>query len=131
MRIRRRLPPLSDGLDMNEAPSMYEMEGASSAPPDQAGQSPDLAGPTGRPPGPGTGTKARLPGLPASLSFPRVVPVSNGEVFLSRWPRVAQEVSADYFCYSARLPVMSNLSQSRRACTEDGPFSERIWLPHQ
>jgi hypothetical protein len=33
--------------------------------------------------------------------------------------------------YSALSFVMSNLSQRRRACIEDGPFSERIWLPHQ
>jgi adenine-specific DNA-methyltransferase len=43
----------------------------------------------------------------------------------------AKDNNRFYEGYSARSPVMSNLSQSRRACTEDGPFSERIWVPHQ
>jgi len=49
---------------------MYEMEGASSAPPNPIGQSPGLPGPTGRPPGPGPGAKARFPGLSRLPEFP-------------------------------------------------------------
>jgi len=49
---------------------MYEMEGVSSAPPCQIGQSPGLPGPTGRPPGPGSGAKARFPGLSRLPEFP-------------------------------------------------------------
>ena len=70
----RRAPPrparLTSKSHMNEAPSMYEMEGASSAPPCQIGQSPSLSGPTGRPPGPGPGAKARFPGPSRLPEFP-------------------------------------------------------------
>jgi hypothetical protein len=43
--------------------------------------------------------KAGFPIFPASWSFPQMVPVSNGELFVSRLPGTAQECSADYFRY--------------------------------
>ena len=83
---------LSDGLDMNETPSMYEMEGASLDLPIQAA---GLPGSTGSG-GPTAGASHPRP-VPVSrfLQRPRVPPgvvsVSDVDVFLLLTSRAAQE----------------------------------------
>ena len=79
---------------------MYEMEGASSAPPHQGSQSPGQLALRAARQGQVPARKSGFPVFPASRSCPRVVPVSNGEVFLSLPLSGAQglfRVISDYF----------------------------------
>ena len=68
---------------------MYEMEGASSALPHQGSQSPGQLALRAARQGQAPARKSGFPVFPTFRSFPRVVPVSDGELFLSlpRTPR--------------------------------------------
>ena len=76
---------------------MYEMEGASSALPHQGGQSPGRLALRAARQGQAPVRKAGFPAIPTFRSFPRVAPVSGGEVISTPSASTAQESFPDYF----------------------------------
>jgi hypothetical protein len=76
---------------------MYEMEGASSASPHQASQSPGQLALRAARQGQAPVRTAGFPAIPTFRSFLRVVPVSGGEVISTPSASAAQESFPDYF----------------------------------
>jgi hypothetical protein len=92
---------------------MYEMEGASSALPHQGSQSPGQLALRAARQGQAPARKSGFPVFPTFRSFPRVVPVSDGEVFLSLPRAPAQEL----------FRVISNYFSVHIISTDRGQFS--------
>ncbi len=100
MRICGRLPPLSDGLNANEAPPCMRWRGLVG--PRRPGLTVAwLPGATSRPPGPDA-RRNRFPDISRVPGLPRVVPVSNGEYIFTASASTAR-AWANYFL-SSRYP---------------------------
>ena len=76
---------------------MYEMEGASPAPPHQGSQSPGQLALRAARQGQAPVQKSGFPAFLTFRSFPRVVPVSGGECISTPSASAAQEVFGSYF----------------------------------